>query len=437
MNHYPKTTLRGTRRHTSGSVLLLVVIVSALVMLLSVSSLRLTSFGSRMNERSHNYHRALNLAEAGLERAINELNQGAVGAMNFSATETVTDHDGNAIGQFIVTIADIGSGVPVIESTGYIPSASNPSVSRTVRVNAQVNLGPAYFDWAIFSYEYLHFGTSYFINSFNSTEAHHPSEVDLPSHGQIGQHGFVNTYANIGTLGSVNMGGNVHIYGSMEAAGAAPTTMPTLHGDDAEDNANEFIANSSPTSPPPYPDDELTAAQGSNNNANIRIFKTQNGQEMAWNGGTDLTVASNRTIVMPPGVYYFTSIDLASNVEIVVSPPGAVKVFVRAPSAAASAIDIDSNSWVNANTALARNFTFFVKQGTVEIASNAVIFAGLFAPDSDVVLQSNFDYYGAIVAGSFSMATSQNFHYDEALGDPAGAAGGVLVLSWVEVTPHE
>ena len=83
----PRKTMPNQDR--SGGVLMLVILIGALLTLAVISSLRLTVFANRMTGRSHRYHQALAVAEAGLERAIHEMNEGNVSTANWSRTETV------------------------------------------------------------------------------------------------------------------------------------------------------------------------------------------------------------------------------------------------------------------------------------------------------------------------------------------------------------
>ena len=85
----------------SGSVFTMVIIVGSLLAMITVGSLRMTIFANRMTGRSHSYHQALAVAEAGLERAINEMNEGRAGGAGWSRTETVSTHTGTTIGQFV------------------------------------------------------------------------------------------------------------------------------------------------------------------------------------------------------------------------------------------------------------------------------------------------------------------------------------------------
>ena len=398
--------------------MLLVLIFSTVLFLIVFSAMRLAQFKLRMVDRSHSYKQAMAVAEAGLEYAIHEINQNQVGeGSSWAATQTVLNASADPVGQFEVTLATSG-GDKVIESTGYIPSVNSPDFRRTVRITIDGNTGPPYFEWAIYSEDYLGLGGDYLIDSYDSGAGPYPGPA------------AANSYANIGAGGNGNFGGNINLNGSMQLGGTLESNSPNVLGDDSEGNANQLITGDPPTPPPTFPDAELAAVQASNDNAQITI----NGSP--FGGGTSMVLVEAATIVIPPGDYFFTNIQLGSDTVVRVEPPGEVRMYMESSSPAGYALELGSYLNWNVNTALPTNFQFFIKQGLVEIQSNTTFYAGMYAPNSEVTIQSDTNYYGAVVGGTVELQSNENFHYDEALGSPSGFSGNVLVTSWVEVTPQ-
>lgn len=410
----------------SGSTLLWTLMLSTMLLLVFASSFKSTISQARVADRIHLHDQALALAEAGVESAMHELNNTENQWNSWTSAEsgyllevTMQEHWGTQIGQFAVTVSNASSSNPIIESTGYVPSRSDPKAKRTVRVNTEGNEAPSIFEWAFFSYDYLKLGTDYIIDSYNSANGPYPGA------------GNANSYGNVGAMGDADFGNNIDIYGSMEIGGDPPGNDPNILGNDTEGNPNEMILNSSPTPPPPFPDDELAQVQASNDNGLITIDGNPFG------GGTVLNTGSDAVIVMPPGNYYFTEIELGSFVDILVQPTGQVRIFINASSSGDFAINMGSDCNFNANTATPSNLRFFVKQGKVEIQSDALVYACFFAPSSESVVQSNTTLYGAFVGGSVEVQSTCLLHYDESLGNPSGSAGGAIVKSWTEVSPSE
>ena len=403
----------------SGSSLVVVLILAIIVFIAVTASFKAVVFQLRMTDRSLNFKQAFALAEAGVENAICELNksQGQWSEWSsdggYTLTQTRNDHAGDSIGQFSVTVINAAGGAPVIESTGYVPSINNPKVIRTLRVNAEVDTEPSFFKWGIYAYEELKVSSNFYMDSYRSSEGIYPGEFNANQNGNVGGAASVDAYWGSVTdiLGSVQVGGTIDAGNNFDVTG-------------------DIIENDAGTPPPIFPDAALDAAKDSNDNDQITI----NGNP--FGGGTVLDVNSNKTIVFPPGVYYFKEIKLASNIKIRVEPAGEVEVYVKAPSGD-KAIEIQSNTHINQNTKIPGNFKFFVKRGDVIYQSNETSYATVFAPNSLVSMQSNLEWYGAFVGDLVEIQSNQSIHYDEDLANPAGATGGAIIKSWMEISPQK
>jgi len=306
----------------------------------------------------------------------------------------------------------------VIVSTGFIPSITSPQVRRTLKIKSKPNTDPAYFEWAIYARDYMDFLTGYLIDSYDSEAGPYPGA------------GNGNSYANVGAGGDGTFNSGIELYGSMQLGGLLLDNAPDIYGDNEEGNPNQLILNDPPTPPPAFPDEELAAAQAAANNDLILI----NG--LPFDGGTTLITDSNSDIIIPPGDYYFEYVDLASNQAIEIQPPGEVRFFLQASSPDSDALMLNSNLTWNVEAGIPTALCFFVEQGRIAIASNITIHGRIFAPNSHIFIDSNVEYYGAIVGNTFDMQSNENFHYDEALGIPSQYTGNVLVTSWVEATPQ-
>lgn len=118
----------------TGQVLVLALVIVGLVM---INTLVIVS-GSQLFSQNTNYtvqaSQALNLAEAGVDKALASLN--ATGGSYNGELETFLGG-----GSFSVTITTPSGNTKVIESTGYIPSKDNPKVKRTIKINAGKGVG--------------------------------------------------------------------------------------------------------------------------------------------------------------------------------------------------------------------------------------------------------------------------------------------------------
>jgi len=110
-----------------GHVFTFAIIVLVLVFVITGIVLSLVRFEYFTSNRSFLSKQALNIAEAGVHRAINRLNQN----LNYPGEVDF------AIGEGVVTITVSGTGSGrVIEALASIPNAANPRVQKRVRVEA-------------------------------------------------------------------------------------------------------------------------------------------------------------------------------------------------------------------------------------------------------------------------------------------------------------
>lgn len=118
----------------SGQILLLAIVVVGLI---TVNTVMITA-GSQTFSQSTNYSlqsaEAINLAEAGLDKATASLNTS--GGSYSGEAETTLEN-----GSFSVSITTPTANTKLIEATGYIPSKSNPKVKKTVKITASKGLG--------------------------------------------------------------------------------------------------------------------------------------------------------------------------------------------------------------------------------------------------------------------------------------------------------
>lgn len=121
----------------SGQILLLAIIVVGLITVNTV----MIAGGSQTFFQSTNYTlqstQAINLAEAGIDKAVASLN--ASGGGYAGEVETML-----GAGSFSVSITTPTASTKLIESTGYIPSRANPKVKRTIKITAAKGVGASF-----------------------------------------------------------------------------------------------------------------------------------------------------------------------------------------------------------------------------------------------------------------------------------------------------
>jgi hypothetical protein len=119
-------------RGQGGQLFLLAIIVLTLVMVNTVIFISQTLLFSQNSKYSLDSLEALNLAEAGIDKAVASLN--ATGGQYIGENETFL---GN--GSYTVTVTPKDQSTNIIQSTGYIPNKTDPKVTRTIKI--QVSKG--------------------------------------------------------------------------------------------------------------------------------------------------------------------------------------------------------------------------------------------------------------------------------------------------------
>lgn len=118
-------------RSSQGQILIISLFFLLILMALSgvlVSSIFVYSQQGRV---AYAKERAMQLAEAGIDKALREINQSGsyIGESNTALGG----------GVFTVTVSDLGANQKLIESTGFVPDAASPAAQRTVRVELYKN----------------------------------------------------------------------------------------------------------------------------------------------------------------------------------------------------------------------------------------------------------------------------------------------------------
>jgi hypothetical protein len=125
----------------SGQIIIIALVVLAVLLTFSTALVGYTTLDLRAERDSYVDGKALMLAEAGIEKAIYEMNQNA--SYN-GETETVLDD-----GEFTITLADIDPNTKEITSTGYYPNSTNPLSTRIVKVQVNIDSSTVSFNFGV------------------------------------------------------------------------------------------------------------------------------------------------------------------------------------------------------------------------------------------------------------------------------------------------
>jgi len=319
-----------TTRRDRASALVAVVIFGAIISISAAFAYRSTIYQARMASRSHDYLAALNVAEAGAERAVLELNRtanqfaGWTGSDPKILTETIQDNTGRNIGEVVVQVANLGSN-PQVTATGYIPNKANSQLMRTVQLTMKNNtVAPPWGEFGLFAFE-----------DITMTQGN----ISIGSYDPKAPN--TNTKkANIGALRDINITG-LKVHGNLQAGGNVTVSWGTelfgqiLYGGTYKQPDYSNIAKTTPQKSSlrrpeekPLPIAPVKPASGYNN-SQISMFNQdfKTTTKGVANGGT--LAPRNTDITIPaPGTYYFNQVAPTGPSTISIVGNGDVKIFV-------------------------------------------------------------------------------------------------------------
>lgn len=126
-----------------GQILIVGIIFMAVILVLSAALFARVTNYIRFNSNDITREQATNLAEAGLEKALWQLNQTAGAYSGESDTALGTT------GTFEVAVANKTSSLKTLTVTGYVPNKANPRSKRTIKIDAAIDTNQISFVYAV------------------------------------------------------------------------------------------------------------------------------------------------------------------------------------------------------------------------------------------------------------------------------------------------
>ena len=415
------------RKEEQGSVLVLGILFLTFMLLLAVPFLFMISNENRLSEKSYKSMAALSLAEAGIERAIWELNSGdilswsgdsSLRTMNISSFQTV---DGNAVGSIDIRVEDPEGDHPVIESTGRMPYLGSLAVDRTARVVLERGDGSiSLFDFGVFGDEGIELSSRAQIDSYDSRIG----EYDKHNPGQNGHTG-----TNATSLGCIYLASNARVYGN---AITGPESIPEdiIITKPASEISGEMQSLSSPKELPSIP-----VPEGLNYNG--EYFLDGNSEDVISESGeyTHFRLSSNSKVSITADVtlYITGEFCMNSNSELEIADGVNVRIYLGGSFLQESNTQINNLSQNPSKLQVYGTDSF---NGDMEWKSNSDFWGTVYVPKANVTYNSEADFYGSVISRYLDFSSQATVHYDEALGDLKVAAGSesapFVVKSWQE-----
>ncbi|MCX5706278.1 MAG: hypothetical protein NTW13_01175 [Candidatus Omnitrophica bacterium] len=412
---------RGVALIISYMVIAVLTVLGAAFMLRSISEGRISNNYLQSNQ-------ALWLADAGIQKAVWELNKNSCVGCSQCGTVTpcanctcssASKCVSGTLGSFGDYDATIDSANTTITSIGSVPSRSVANkVTRSVKVTLT---GGSVFSYASFAQGSISISPNTLVDSYNSS---------------LGDYGIGNTGSNgdIGTnssaSGAITIGNNVSIYGDASTGPSGTITQ----GSNTQISGSTTNTNNVTLTPVVVPSNltsltnagDLFPAHGT---ATSKTLSAGNYKYSSVNIPGNGTVTINGTVNL-----YLTgssSISTGNNVNIVVASGAKLTVYVDGK------VDISNNAIVNNISKIPANFQIYSTYSGasgVLLDNNTEFYGAVYAPTTSVSVSNNVGVYGAIVGQTVNLANNSSVHYDEALRQVTGqGSSGYTISDWQEI----
>ncbi len=393
-----------------GSVLI-IVFLAIMVLSLAAGAMFWRTISERSSARAYKEStQAFWLAEAGLQRALWEINGGG----SWDNWTDCDDEDNckelakGVYDNYEVRIEGVGESNPEITSTGY---GASDSYYREINANL---IRSGLFSFAAFGDSSVTLGGNGSTDSYNSSDGDYGGD-------NVGDNGDVGTNGDEEGAVTVN-GENAQVNG--DASTGAQGTIEgeeNISGSKTHDNNVELSAVSIPS--------DLTSLSDSgdkhlSNDDDSQAISAGDYQfsSIQISGGT-LTL--NGTV----------RIYLTDSHSLTISGGGSLVVNGQLELYTAGDCNVGGNGIVN-DSGLPSNLVIYSahessgESNGFTLSGNSAFYGAVYAPNANLAVTGDGDIYGALVGKTVSVSGNGDIHYDEALQDLG--VSGYTIASWKE-----
>jgi hypothetical protein len=425
-----KSRYNGQRDGRQGSAMLTSVIFSFLVMTLMGSYLYLSSGEYRVSSRSFLSNASFNLAEGGIDLALNAIQSGSSAGW-FSGKDgsgrrywarSYGDYDlgGNITGEIKIVILDPNSQTPEI----YTEGVAKGHVAGDVKKQLYANLTSGFLP---------------FNNGFNTKRGIvlKGNNVTFDSYdSRDGLYGGSNINSEI-TIATISVEvdaidiGNADVYGYVATGKAMPDVGPkgsiTNYANPGKvDNSRittDYYAEFPDVVAPP-----LNSPYSSIPSSGIILGGDYNVSNWSLSGSDTVYITG------PTRVKVSGDIDVTGKASIVIAPTGSLQIYSD------DDINIAGNGAVNQTGKPEKLMIFGLDDGEgdddIQISGNGSLYAAVYAPNANVTVNGGGNsghVFGAVVGYDARLVGNAHFSYDEALEDYNLGGAGYEIDEWVEL----
>lgn len=395
MNQKIKNLAFTKHRKRSGFALVLIVLVVLISLAIGTGLLTMGTNARITSMRQVQDMQARSAADAGLEYALQEINNSvSVGSWSKAVLPKVDNAQLSTSDSYYSIDAHYS------DSDGYVIQSTGINHSRTRTVTASLRL-KGLFENAIQCRNGITLKSGTVIETVNSDISLDPDDSDAK--------------AIIGTssiaAGTITLNNGVSVDGDVVVGvgGDVDTVIKDLGASvDAKYSLSsnvEFPTVTPPalTGPSTFIDlkkGDMTLGTGGDFSAVGRFSGLKMGS------GTTLTVMGDCTL------YITGDVDMGQSSEIILEPDASLTIYLDGDWIS------DNNSSINNSSEKPSNFTLFGTGSAaqiIDLKAKSDLYGSIYAPNADLTIFSGGDLFGSFVADSFELKNPARFYYDTAL----------------------
>jgi len=396
------------RKQEQGSILLISVFIMTFLLLMAVPFLFQLSTENRLSEKSYRSLAAISLAEAGVERAIWELNHGDISTWSGDSSLRTMDISSfqaageNVIGDIEIKITDPEGENPMVEATGSVLHIGSEEVTGTIRVVLNGVMDKTkLFDFGVFGDDGVELASQAEIDSYDS---------------RLGDYGGTNisdngdTGTNATHVGCIYLYSNSKVYGNViSGPGSDPLEVIVSRANGLV--TGESLALTSPKEMPSVSSPEGLPFRGSfslDGDSTVTINESGEYTSFMTDNNSKVTITSDVTL------YITGDFSMLSNSQFEIAEGVNVDIYLGGTFAQNSNTQINNLSQDPTKLLVFGTDSF---NGEMEWNSNTDFYGAIYVPKAEIDYNSNADFYGSVAGRLLELDSNSRIHFDEALAD--------------------
>ncbi len=402
------------RADARGTALIAVVVTMVGIGVLSMALLAVSSSAFKVQRQSKDETGALYAAEAGIADALYSLRNGGSGDLG-----SEDDHVNFGGTDYWVDTTDNGDRTFTLVGTG-IEGRGGARIEVVVERNTST-----FFQWGAFGKDYLHLDAQAKVDSYDSAAGTYAEQcihgsgasAHAEEDGSTGSNGDITLDHNAkifgdgmpGVDGSISILGNAEVHGSTapmpETIETPPIELPTIAVTGTFDIAKNKTATIGPGE--------------------------WHYTRLSANTGSTLRVTGPATVIFDSWTQFSGSrvtVDAAN---------GPVEFYIQ------DSFVIHSNTTIASTTYKPADITFhllsdnirdpqeLVTLDTVDFDSNSKLYGTVYAPNALINIESNFEFFGSLIARQIDLDSNCRIHFDEDLLNSEEEGGGGVAYTTI------